>query len=98
MSQKTLNKEIEEVKSELNKQGIYTDRDLLRQLNVKDEDRSKLLLWIRYQCLFAEKKAYDSLTDSFKPLKTEEVEKDIESIEPNWGSKLLNKLLNVKPK
>lgn len=34
--------------------GIKTDRDLLEQLGITDEeDKKKLFLWIRYQCAFS---------------------------------------------
>ena len=45
--------EIKKIKQELlDKYNIATDRDLIRQLGIKDEDKCKLFAWIRYQCAF----------------------------------------------
>jgi len=54
------NKEIVEIKQELvENYGIFTDRDLLKQLGItKDEDKKKLFLWIRYQCAFSCREGY----------------------------------------
>lgn len=44
---------IQELKQELlDKHNIATDRDLIRQLGIKDEDKGKLFAWIRYQCAY----------------------------------------------
>jgi hypothetical protein len=41
---------IQELKQELlDKYNIATDRDLIRQLNIKEEDKGKLFAWIKYQ-------------------------------------------------
>ena len=65
--------EIETIKKELvEKYGINTDRDLISQLGIKDEDKKKLFLWIRYQCAFSEREAYkrgkDDLREQFMEL------------------------------
>ena len=44
---------IQELKQELlEKYNIKTDRDLIQQLGIQDEDKSKLFAWIRYQCAY----------------------------------------------
>jgi len=44
---------IQEIKQELlDKYNIVTDRDLIKQLGVKNEDKGKLFAWIRYQCAY----------------------------------------------
>lgn len=41
--------EIKTIKQELlEKYDIKTDRDLIKQLGIQDEDKSKLFAWIRY--------------------------------------------------
>lgn len=42
----------------LTKHGIKTDRDLIKQLGISDEDKSKLFLWIEYQCAHSYREGY----------------------------------------
>ena len=59
--------EIKAIKTELKeKYNIDSDRDLIKQLGIKDEDKSKLFLWIRYQCAFSEKEGYERGQDDLK--------------------------------
>ncbi len=59
--------EIKTIKQELReKYNISMDRDLIKQLGISDEDKSKLFLWIRYQCAFNYREGYDNGQDEFK--------------------------------
>ena len=52
---------IKELKQNLLDQyGIDTDRDLVRQLGLSDEDKRKMFAWIRYQCAFSYKEGYEN--------------------------------------
>ena len=42
------------------------DRDLIKQLGISDEDKSKLFLWIRYQCAYSYREGYDNGQDELK--------------------------------
>ena len=54
--------EIKAIKAELKeKYNIDSDRDLIKQLGIEDEDKSKLFLWIRYQCAFSYERGQDDL-------------------------------------
>lgn len=48
----------------LGKYGIKTDRDLVKQLGIKDEDKSKLYLWIEYQRCFSYEEGYRNCIES----------------------------------
>ena len=51
--------EIKTIREELHKEyNIRTDRDLVNQLGIKDEDKSKLFTWIRYQCAFSYREGF----------------------------------------
>ena len=57
-----INQEIIELKQGLlEKYGIKTDRDLMRELNLEDDDESKkrIYAWIRYQCAFSFREGFD---------------------------------------
>lgn len=59
--------EIKAIKTELKeKYNINTDRDLIKQLGIEDEDKSKLFLWIRYQCAFSKREGYERGQDDLK--------------------------------
>jgi hypothetical protein len=58
---------IQELKQELlDKYNIATDRDLIRQLDIKDEDKGKLFAWIRYQCAYSYREGFDNGQDELK--------------------------------
>ena len=68
--------EIKTIKQELlEKYNIKTDRDLIQQLGIQDEDKSKLFTWIRYQCAYSYREGFENgqedikeqLTDLLKP-------------------------------
>jgi hypothetical protein len=68
--------EIKTLKQELlEKYDIKMDRDLIKQLGIKDEDKSKFFAWIRYQCEYSYREGFDNgqkelkeqLTDLLKP-------------------------------
>ena len=42
------------------------DRDLIKQLGISDEDKSKLFLWIMYQCACSYREGYDNGQEEFK--------------------------------
>lgn len=46
--------------------NISTDRDLINQLGISDEDKRKLFLWISYQCAFAYREGFDNGQDELK--------------------------------
>ena len=59
--------EIKTIKQELlEKYDIKMDRDLIKQLGISDEDKSKLFLWIRYQCAYSYREGYDNGQDELK--------------------------------
>ena len=59
--------EIKTIKQELlEKYNIKTDRDLIQQLGIQDEDKSKLFAWIRYQCAFSYQEGFDNGQDELK--------------------------------
>lgn len=61
------NEEIQTIKAELvEKYGINTDRDLIKQLGIEDDDKSKLFLWVRYQCAFSKREGYENGQDDLK--------------------------------
>ena len=52
---------IKELKQNLLDQyGIDTDRDLVKQLGLSDEDKGKMFAWIRYQAAFAYREGYEN--------------------------------------
>lgn len=54
------NEDIKTLKQELfEKYGIKTDKDLIKQLGIKDEDKIKLYTWIRYQCAYSYNEGLD---------------------------------------
>lgn len=58
---------IKTIKQELlEKYNIKTDRDLIQQLGIQDEDKSKLFAWIRYQCAFSYREGFDNGQDELK--------------------------------
>jgi len=53
--------EIKTIKQELlEKYNINTDRDLIQQLGIQNEDKSKLFAWIRYQCAYSYREGFDN--------------------------------------
>ncbi len=59
--------EIKTIKQELlEKYNINTDRDLIKQLGIQDEDKSKLFTWIRYQCTYSYREGFDNGQDELK--------------------------------
>lgn len=59
--------EIKTIKKELlEKYDIKMDRDLIKQLGISDEDKSKLFLWVRYQCAYSYREGYDNGQDELK--------------------------------
>ena len=59
--------EIKTIKQELlEKYNIKTDRDLIQQLGIQDEDKSKLFAWIRYPCAFSYREGFDNGQDEIK--------------------------------
>jgi hypothetical protein len=52
----------------LEEYGIKTDRDLMHQLNLEDDDESKkrIYAWIRYQCAFSYRKGFNDGQDELK--------------------------------
>lgn len=55
---KNSNDKIKELRKRLDKLGIETDRDLVKQLGIKQEDKDKLYTWIEYQCAFSFREGY----------------------------------------
>lgn len=60
--------EIKKIEQELlEKYNIKTDRDLIQQLGITVENKSKLFAWIRYQCAYSYREGFkngqDKLTD-----------------------------------
>lgn len=61
--------EIKRLKKELvDKYGINSDRELIKQLGIKQEDIKKLFLWIEYQGFY---KYRDGYSDGQRELKEE---------------------------
>jgi hypothetical protein len=59
--------EIKTIKQELlEKYDIKMDRDLIKQLGISDEDKSKLFLWIRYQCAYSYREGFDNGQEELK--------------------------------
>lgn len=59
--------EIKTIKQELlEKYDIKTDRDLIKQLGIQDEDKNKLFAWIRYQCAYSYREGFDNGQDELK--------------------------------
>ena len=59
--------EIKTIKQELlDKYNIKTDRDLIQQLGIQDEDKSKLFAWIRHQCAYSYREGFDNGQDELK--------------------------------
>lgn len=59
--------EIETIRKELKESyNIETDRDLIKQLGIQDEDKSKLFAWIRFQCAFSYQEGFVNGQDSLK--------------------------------
>jgi len=59
--------EIKAIKAELkDKYNIDSDRDLIKQLGIEKEDKSKLFLWIKYQCAFSEREGYERGQEDLK--------------------------------
>ena len=59
--------EIKTIRKELiDKYGIKTDRDLIKQLGVTEEDKGKLFAWIRYQCAFSYREGFDNGQDELR--------------------------------
>jgi hypothetical protein len=56
-----------EIRKELiDKYNIKTDRDLIKQLGITEEDKGKLFAWIRYQCAFSYREGFDNGQDELK--------------------------------
>ena len=52
---------IKKLKQELlDNYDIKTDKDLIKQLGIKTEDKNKLFAWIRYQCAFSYREGFDN--------------------------------------
>lgn len=66
------NDKIIEARTKVHDLGITTDRDLVKQLGIKDEDKAKLWAWIEYQSAFEFSHGYrigqDELKDALKNL------------------------------
>lgn len=59
--------EIKTIKQELlDKYNIKTDRDLIQQLGIQEEDKSKLFAWIRYQCAYSYMEGFGNGQDELK--------------------------------
>ena len=59
--------EIKSIRKELiDKYNIKTDRDLIKQLCITEEDKGKLFTWIKYQCAFSYQEGFDNGQDSLK--------------------------------
>ena len=63
---------IKELRTKLDELGVKTDRDLVKQLGIKDEDKEKLYAWIEFQGAFEFAHGYkigqNELKDAFKEL------------------------------
>ena len=59
--------EIKTIKQELlEKYNIETDRDLIKQLGIQGEDKSKFFAWIKYQCAFSYKEGFGNGQNELK--------------------------------
>lgn len=59
--------EIKSIRKELiDKYNIKTDRDLIKQLGITEEDKGKLFAWIRYQCAFSYREGFDNGQDELR--------------------------------
>jgi len=59
--------EIKYIRKELiAKYNIKTDRDLIKQLGLTEEDKGKLFAWIRYQCAFSYREGFDNGQDELR--------------------------------
>jgi hypothetical protein len=60
-------KNTEILKQELfEKYNIKTDRDLIEQLGIKEEDKDKLFAWITYQCAHSYNEGFIKGEEEFK--------------------------------
>ena len=50
---------IQQLKQQLRDYNIATDRDLIKQLGIKFEDKEKLFCWIEYQSAFEYRKGWN---------------------------------------
>ena len=58
---------IQEIKQELlDKYNIITDRDLIKQLGIKNEEKGKLFAWIRYQCAYEYRDGWNNGREELK--------------------------------
>lgn len=58
--------EIKQLKQKLvDNWQIHNDRDLIKQLEIKDTDREKLHTWTNYQSAFAYRDGYDAAVFDF---------------------------------
>lgn len=48
------------------KYNIETDRDLIKQLGIKEEDKEKLFYWIKYQCEYSYRDGYNIGQDELR--------------------------------
>lgn len=56
-----------EIKEELlNEYGIKTDRDLVKQLGISQDDKKKLYKWIEYQCAYSYRNGYENGQEELK--------------------------------
>lgn len=46
--------------------NIKSDRDLIKQLGIKEEDKKKLFLWIEYQCQYSYEEGYTNGQEALK--------------------------------
>ena len=61
---------IKSLKIELvEKYQIISDRDLINQLNIVEEDKNKLYSWIRYQYAYSYRDGYNDAEEEIKSLK-----------------------------
>lgn len=69
-------KDINIIKTELLENfAIKSDRDLVKLLGIKEEDKTKLYLWIEYQCAYSYNEGHlngqEELKDALKELSLE---------------------------
>lgn len=58
---------INKIKQELlDKYNISSDRDLVKQLGIKPDDKSKLFAWIEYQCAYSYREGHTNGQDELK--------------------------------
>lgn len=66
------NDEIKRIKQELiEKYNIKTDRDLIQQLGIREEEKSKLFAWIRYQCAYSYREGFENGQEEYNGSKVE---------------------------